>query len=377
MMEWRLINLGDAATFVNGYAFKPSDWSTEGKEIIRIQNLTKSSSDSNYFEGEIDSRYRVTKGDLLISWSATLGVYDWQGEDSWLNQHIFKVVFDKEEFDKSFFMHLISSLLEKMATQVHGATMKHITKKRFDAIKIPLPPLATQKKIAAILDESDRICQLNKQLIKKYDELIQSLFLDMFGDPVTNPKGWEKSATINYCTCIVPGRDKPKSFTGNIPWVTTNDLIHLGITNKSNSNIGLTRHEITEVRAKIIPRDSVIMTCVGDLGIISINSKEMIVNQQLHAFQCSDKINNTFLMYNLSFQTPYMHKMASSTTVPYMNKTVANNTPTIIPPFTLQNQFAEHVQAIDAQKAQAEASLQKSEDLFNSLLQRAFKGELV
>ncbi len=150
-VNWEIINLGDAATFVNGYAFKPTDWSEKGLEIIRIQNLTKGSAQINYFEGEIKERYKVRKGDLLISWSATLGIFEWKGQDAWLNQHLFKVIFDKKEFDKSFFKHLISSSLHKMEQEVHGATMKHITKKKFDAFKIPLPPLPQQQKIAKLL----------------------------------------------------------------------------------------------------------------------------------------------------------------------------------------------------------------------------------
>jgi type I restriction enzyme S subunit len=242
---------------------------------------------------------------------------------------------------------------------------------------VPLPPLGQQKKIASILDAADAYRQKTKALISKYDELTQSLFLDMFGDPVKNEKGWEKVATIKYCDSIVPGRDKPKSFTGETPWITTADLKHLGKSRKSRTNLGLNSDEITEVRAKIIPKGSVIMTCVGDLGVVSINENDIVMNQQLHAFICHQKLNNMFLMYNLSYQKPYMYKMASSTTVPYMNKTVANNTPTIVPPIELQNQFAERVQAIEQQKAQAQESLEKAEELFNSLLQKAFKGELV
>jgi type I restriction enzyme S subunit len=243
-------------------------------------------------------------------------------------------------------------------------------------LKIPLPPLDQQKKIAAILDAADAYRQKTKALITKYEELTQSLFMDMFGDPVRNPMEWEKVPTIKYCDCIVPGRDKPKSFTGNLSWITTGDLIHLGFVIKSRLNIGLSQDEISEVRAKVIPKNSVIMTCVGDLGVISINTNDIVMNQQLHAFICHDELNNVFLMHNLSYQTPYMNKMASSTTVPYMNKTVANNTPTIVPPIELQNQFADSVKAIESQKAQAQASLVQAEDLFNSLLQRAFKGEL-
>ena len=143
-MTSNIIKLGEAATFINGYHFKPSDWSTKGLEIIRIQNLTGSSNETNFFEGELNSKYSVVNGDLLISWSATLGVFEWNTGNAWLNQHIFKVVFNKKEFDKRFFKHLISQVLSEMNRQVHGSTMKHITKDRFDNIKIPYPPLETQ-----------------------------------------------------------------------------------------------------------------------------------------------------------------------------------------------------------------------------------------
>jgi type I restriction enzyme S subunit len=191
MRKWKEIGLGDIATFYNGYPFKPTEWSTSGKEIIRIQNLTKGSSQTNYFEGKLSNKYSVTKGDILISWSGSLGIYEWEKEDAWLNQHLFKVVFDKEEVDKSFFKYLISNSLEKLETQVHGATMKHITKKNFDAFPVNLPPLPQQQKIANILDAADALRQNDKALIAKYDKLTQALFLDMFGDPVSNPKRWE------------------------------------------------------------------------------------------------------------------------------------------------------------------------------------------
>ncbi|MES2284685.1 MAG: restriction endonuclease subunit S [Bacteroidota bacterium] len=280
------------------------------------------------------------------------------------------------KIELNYLLHYLRANEKIIAALGTGSTFKAITIRVLKELQIPLPPLEQQKKIAAILDAADELRQKDKALIAKYDELTQALFLDMFGDPVSNPKGWEKSETINFCTSIVPGRDKPKSFTGNTPWVTTNDLVHLGTTSQSKANIGLTNNEIAEVRAKVIPKNSVIMTCVGDLGVITTNSKAMVVNQQLHAFLCTDRINNIFLMYNLSHQKSYMNMMASSTTVPYMNKTVANNVPTICPPIKLQNQFAERVKVIEEQKSIAQASAVKSEELFNSLLQKAFSGEL-
>ena len=95
--------LGDIASYINGYPFKPEDWSDSGVQIIRIQDLTGNSYQANRYNGIYDKKYEVNVGDVLISWSASLGVYIWQKGTAVLNQHIFKVVFDKVETDKRFF----------------------------------------------------------------------------------------------------------------------------------------------------------------------------------------------------------------------------------------------------------------------------------
>ena len=110
MNKWKKVKLGDVATYVNGYAFKPSDWSDNGLPIIRIQNLTGNDYETNFYSGEYQKKYEVNTGDILISWSASLGVYEWKKELALLNQHIFKVVFDKLNVDKRYFFHTVTYL---------------------------------------------------------------------------------------------------------------------------------------------------------------------------------------------------------------------------------------------------------------------------
>lgn len=382
------VKLNQVCKILNGFAFKSEDYQTEGVPLLRISNFDDGDVVVNDKSIYVDSSFLntkpefiVEKGDILIALSgATTGKYGIYNYDfpSLLNQRIGLIKSSaSSKLSGKYFYHYLNILKAEILRKAGGAAQPNISTKTIGELEIPLPPLPQQQKIANILDAADELRQNDKKLIAKYDELTQALFLDMFGDPVNNPKGWEKVKTIKYCDSIVPGRDKPKSFTGSTPWVTTNDLIHLGKTSSSKSNIGLSDSEILQVKAKIIPEGSVIMTCVGDLGIVTVNKYKMVVNQQLHAFICGLKLNNVFLMYNLSYQKPYMYKMSSSTTVPYMNKTVCNNIPTIVPPIELQNQFAERVAIIEEQKAIAQKSLDKSEDLFNSLLQKAFNGELV
>lgn len=206
------VRLGDVATYINGYAFKPSDWSDSGVPIIRIQDLTGNSYQANRYSGEYAKKYEVLPGDVLISWSASFGVYIWTAEKAVLNQHIFKVVFDKCKVDKSFFVHQVQNILERAESSSHGATMKHLTKPVFDALPFYLPPLDEQRRIAAVLDKvSDLIAKRRAQL-DKLDDLVKARFVEMFGDPYINSMAWKK-IKIKAAVTVEPqnGMYKPQS----------------------------------------------------------------------------------------------------------------------------------------------------------------------
>lgn len=207
-----MAKLGDIATYINGYAFKPQDWSDEGIPIIRIQDLTGNSYQANRYNGEYASKYEVNDGDVLISWSASLGVYIWHGEKAVLNQHIFKVVFDKERISKDFFVHQVGLILENAASDAHGATMKHLTKPVFDALPFYLPPYEKQCEIAEVLDKVTSLISLRKQQLAKLDELVKARFVEMFGDSVANTKNFP-STTLETVMTVFPqnGLYKPQT----------------------------------------------------------------------------------------------------------------------------------------------------------------------
>ncbi len=196
--------IGDIADFTNGRAFKPEEWSRTGLPIIRIQNLTGFSDEFNYFDGYFDERYLVKNGDILISWSASLGVYYWKRGDAVLNQHIFKVNL-KNGVDKAYFFYAIQTKLKEMSVETHGSTMKHITKGRFENIRIPLPAFSIQQQIAAILEKADAAREKRRQANQLTEQFLQSVFLEMFGDPATNPKRWETVLLGEYTETITKG----------------------------------------------------------------------------------------------------------------------------------------------------------------------------
>jgi type I restriction enzyme S subunit len=147
---WTKSRLGDLGRYINGRGFKKSEWATTGRPIIRIQNLTGSSGTFNYFDGEVEERYVVRPGDLLISWAATLGAYFWNGPEGVLNQHIFRV---ESSIDPRFHKHLLDHKLAELYTHTHGSGMVHITRGKFDAIEVLLPPPNEQRRIVEILED--------------------------------------------------------------------------------------------------------------------------------------------------------------------------------------------------------------------------------
>jgi len=167
LSNFPMTKLGEIANFQNGFAFKQSDWSHEGKPIIRIQNLTNSSKSINKTKLEVDPKYFVEKGDLLISWSGTIGVFIWEGESALLNQHIF-LVKPKEEILSKYLYFMGLKIKERIEEMVHGNTMTHITKAKFLEIEIPLPPIEEQENIVNELEGYQRVIDGCKQVIDHY-----------------------------------------------------------------------------------------------------------------------------------------------------------------------------------------------------------------
>ena len=156
--SWPTIKIGDALHLVNGRAFKPTEWTKTGTPIVRIQNLNNPDAPYNYYQGDLPAKIALDDGDLLFAWSGTpgtsFGAHIWRGGKAWLNQHIFKVEFDFSQFDKRFLQLAINQNLTEYIRAAHGgAGLAHITKGRFEASELPLPPLQEQRRIVAELEK--------------------------------------------------------------------------------------------------------------------------------------------------------------------------------------------------------------------------------
>ena len=161
---WAQCTVGDLASYVNGRAFKPSEWKDVGRPIIRIQNLNDPAAPFNYSPEAHEDKYRIQRGDLLFAWSASLGAYIWDGEEAWLNQHIFRVdLYDGVE--KRYVYYLLDKITAELYAKAHGSGMVHVTKGKFEETSVDLPPTAEQIRIVSKID----------QLISELDQGIASL----------------------------------------------------------------------------------------------------------------------------------------------------------------------------------------------------------
>ena len=176
------VPLGEVADFVNGAAFKPEDWGVDGLPIIRIQNLTDLAKPFNYTERIVPEKLVVNPGDLLVSWSATLGVFQWNGPKGLLNQHIFRVLPNDEVVDKNYLKHTLGQAINDMERHLHGATMKHVNRAEFLGTRIPLPSLEEQQRIAAILDKADLLASLQDRASVISKEWVSSAYSECFAN---------------------------------------------------------------------------------------------------------------------------------------------------------------------------------------------------
>ncbi len=188
------------------------------------------------------------------------------------------------------------------------------------------------------------------------------------------PESWEKHPVGKICSSIVPGRNKPKVFDGNIPWVTTPEIHGRYIPSKLQVNY-VSEEALSEAGGKIVPPGAVIMAAVGDLGLVAISSERVVLNQQLHAFVCSERINNEYLAYWLTTQKPYMESVASKTTIPYMNKTNCESIPVILPPLPEQKKIAQILSTWDKAITTTEQLLANSQQQKKALMQQLLTGK--
>ena len=372
--------MGDIATYINGYPFKPEQRGTTGLPIIRIQDLTGNAYDIGFYDGDYPEQIEINDGDVLISWSASLGVYIWNKGKALLNQHIFKVAFDKCAVNKQYFVCAVQHKLQEMETKTHGATMKHIVKKDFDNIVIPFPTLEEQEEIAQIMNHASGIISARQQQLQKLDELVKAPFVELFGDLVFGDKIKTNRHKIGEIASVT--KLAGFEFTKYIQYKEQGEIIMLRGLNCKKGKLVLDDVKwIDKATSDLLPRSKlfygdILMTyagTIGDVAMVDADNKYHLA-PNVAKITLNDKMayNPVFLMHLFMYSNDYIMTFASQVAQASINMEKIRSFEYYFPCIDMQNEFATFVKQTDKTKLTIRKRLDKLELLKSALMQKYF-----
>ena len=363
--------------------------------ILRTTNFTNDGKlDLNeVVQRNIDSKKIAQKqlvfGDTIIeksggSPSQPVGrvVYFDQKSGVYLCNNFTSVIRSKSDIDARYlFWFLFNNHLTKNTLKYQNKTTGIINlqlERYIEELQIPLPPLATQKRIAEILDAADALRRKDQELLKKYDELAQAIFIDMFGDPVKNDKGWETKqfkelGTLDRGVSKHRPRNAPELLGGIYPLIQTGDV--------ANSGGIITKHKATYSdlglkQSKLWEKGTLCITIAANIAKTGILDFDACFPDSIVGFKPNEKISNSkFIQYWIGFLQKILEDNAPESAQKNINLEILRGLDVICPPIELQNDFENKLYKVNSLKNKSSDKI--DDDLFESLIQKAFNGELV
>jgi type I restriction enzyme S subunit len=395
---WQIQKLGNFIEQIRGVSYKKNEAQSLpviGKlPLLRANNISEDGLNFNelvYVPVErIKSFQKLKKLDIVIAASsgsihvvgkAAQILNDWDGSFG----AFCKVIRTKKGLDSRYlaFFFRTKYYRKVISNLAAGANINNLKNEHFDDLKIPLPPLVIQKKIAAILDLADRLRQLRKAAIEKLDRLTHSVFLDMFGDPATNPKGWEIGQIRDLTKDVKYGTSKKSEKKGSYPILRMGNITSNGSWDFTDLNyIDLESNEVdkcTVRKGDLLFNRTNSKDLVGKTAVFK-EEKSMVFAGYLIRLRTNQNANSDFIsgFLNSSYSKKVLKNMCKNIIgMANINAQELQNIKIMMPPIQLQNKYSDFINNILRQKEVFLAHKSKFDSLFHSLLQRAFKGELV
>jgi|SRR5690554_532514 len=315
---------------------------------------------------------------LLITCIGNIGRVGISKERSASNQQI-TAIKPNEELDVEFLYYWFIKNQEVISYFANNAVVPILNNQTLKRIEISYPPLKTQQEIVEILDAAAALRDHTKKLLEEYDLLAQSIFLDMFGDPVLNEKGWEvipfgKSGKLDRGKSKHRPRNAPELLGGEYPLVQTGDVAN---SNGYITEFRSTYSELGLAQSKLWPKGTLCITIAANIAKTGILTFDACFPDSVVGFVPNELTNNEYTQHWMSFLQQMIEANAPVSAQKNINLKILRELEFMCPPISLQNEFAEKIEIIEQQKELAKQELKESEDLFQGLLQRAFKGELV
>ncbi|SHR24184.1 restriction endonuclease S subunit [Mycobacteroides abscessus subsp. abscessus] len=330
-----------------------------------------------------DSKYvYASKYDLIIAWDgANAGTIGHNLEGA-IGSTLAVLKRKRKDFNITYVAKFLQSKSRFLRDSCTGATIPHISRAVLEGIKIPLPSIEIQNYIVSLLNKVQYLIDKRIEQREALSSLPQSVFLDMFGDPLSNNYGFQTDYLKNICKDIkgggTPSKSKPEFYNGDIPWVTPKDMKTLLI---KDSIDHINEEAIEKSSTKLIPANSLLMVIRS--GIlkrylpVAINKREVTLNQDMKAFILDSEIITP--EYLLSFFQIYQRKLLSqvrSVTADNLDFNQIKDIIVPIPPIEKQIEFSKIFNEVNSLINRIEKQLSGQEKLFNSLLHRSLSGKL-
>jgi len=378
-MSENIIRLGDTVNITSGYALKSSLFNSSGKyPVVRIRDVDRGFSETYYINEFNDKKYFVYNGDILISMDGEFRVRKWNGGKAILNQRVCRIEPMNNILNDSYLLHLLPNQLKYIEDHTPFVTVKHLSIKDINEIKIPLPILAEQKRITTILDKADDLRQKRKEASHLLDEFLRSVFLDMFGEPVVNAKLWhiEKFSNVGV---LARGKSKhrPRNASellgGPYPLIQTGEIANA---NRYIKTFSQTYSEIGLKQSKMWPAGTLCITIAANIAKTAILTFDACFPDSVVGFKPNDKIRIEFVQFWLSFLQKILEEKAPESAQKNINLQILSNLDIPVPSLKLQDMFTEIVKKTDLLIEKYNESEMLLENQFKSLAQSAFRGEL-
>ena len=380
--KWESKKLGDICILLNGFAFKSEKYVDNGIRVMRITNVQKGEivdDDPKFYpmssQSEIQ-RYMLKENDLLVSLTGNVGRVGLLQREllpAALNQRVACLRLKGDSTDLRYLFHLMNSDLfeNECIVNSQGIAQKNMSTKWLSDYKLPVPPKEDQQRIVAELDCLNEMIAVKQEQLKEFDKLAQSIFYDMFGDEC------KKKFLGDFCevgTGSTPSRNNESLYYGgNIPWVKTTEV--------QNCNIYVTEETITkaaieQTNCKVYPIGTILMAMYGQgktRGQVAKLMIEAATNQACAAIIPNDKeCKIDFLYEYLLLSYDKIRDMARGGNQANLNLQLVRSIPVPLPPLSLQQQFAEKISAIEAQKELVKQSIAETQALLDYTMDKYF-----
>ncbi len=332
--------------------------------MVRIRDVMNGRTET-YFKGSYPKEYIIHKGDFLVGMDGEFNIAPWKSDDALLNQRVCRVKSNQSGVSSKFLFWFLKKELKRIEDETPFVTVKHLSAKRLKQVRLEVPPIAEQEKIVAELDCLSGIIEKKKQQLEELDKLAQSIFYDMFGDPITNERGWELRKLKDVAEIV--GGSTPKTnveeyWNGQNPWVAPAEL-------HQNHYISSTERGISNEAAKgltLLPVGTVLLSSRAPIGKVSITTIPMYCNQGFKNVVCSNALNNEYVYHLLLNKTEYLNSLGTGATFKEISKKTTESIAIAVPPIELQEAFAAQSRAIEKQKELVKRSIVETKTLFNS-----------